>query len=44
MLHDTPCNWEETMAVDGVQVEFSLANEGTRVSTHAPHAFLGLIT
>ena len=44
MLCDTSCNWEQTLEVDGVPVEFSLAKEGTKVSMHSFHALLGLIT
>ena len=44
MLHDTPSNWDETLEVEGVEVGFSLASEGTKVSMHALDALLGLIT
>ena len=44
MVCDMLCNREETLEVDGIQVEFSLAKEGTKVSIHALHALLGLIT
>ena len=42
MLCDTSCNREQTLEVDGVPVEFSLAKEGTKVSMHALHALLYL--
>ena len=44
MLRDTPCNRERTLEVDGAWVHFSLTSEGTKVSLHALHAFLGFIT
>ena len=45
MLHDTPCKHETlSLSVDGVEVEFSLASEGTKASMHALHAVLGLTT
>ena len=44
MLHDTPCNWEWKLLVDGVPVKFSLASEGIKVSMHALDALLSLIT
>ena len=43
MLHDTPCNQEQTLEVDGTSVDFSLASKGTKVSMHALHALLLLI-
>ena len=43
-MHATPCEHVETLKVDGVLVEFSHAREGTKVSMHALHALLGLIT
>ena len=44
MLHDAPCKHDESLKVDGLWMKFSLASEETKVSTHALHAFLGLIT
>ena len=44
MLHDRQPSRGWTAAVDGVQVEFSFAQDGTKVSIHALHALLGLIT
>ena len=46
MLHDAPCKRKETLSleVDGFLVKFSLASEGTKVSMHALHTLLGLIT
>ena len=44
MLHVTPCNMEWTLNVDGAWIAISLANEGTKMSMHALHALLGLIT
>ena len=44
MLHDAPCRYEELLEVDGFPVVFSLASERTKVSMHALHTFLGLIT
>ena len=43
MLHYTPCNLECTQEVDGVDVYFSLASEGTKVNTYALRALLLLI-
>ena len=43
MLHDTPCNRERRLTVDGTLVDFSLASEGTKVSMHALHALFLLI-
>ena len=43
MLCDTSCNREQTLEVDGVPVEFSLAKDGTKVSMHALHALLYLV-
>ena len=42
MLHDTPCKRETFLWIDGVEVEFSLANEGTKVSLHVFRALLSL--
>ena len=44
MLYDTPCEWKDALFVDGVQITFSLASEGTKVSMHTLDALLGLIT
>ena len=44
MLYVTPCNREWSLNVDGGWIVISLANEGTKVSMHALHALLGLIT
>ena len=43
MLHDAPCKWKEMLNADGAWVDFSLANEETKVCIHAFHALLGLI-
>ena len=34
----------QTLEVDGVQVDFSLARERTKVNMHVIHTLLGLIT
>ena len=44
MLRDAPCNPQQILEIDGAWVEFSLADEGTKVSMHALHVLLGLIT
>ena len=47
MLYDTLSTHDYTGHVgdvDSVQVQFTLANEGTKVSMHALNALLGLIT
>ena len=44
MLCDTSCNLEETLEVEGIDVDFSLAKKRTKVSVHALDALLGLIT
>ena len=44
MLYDAPCKCKESLEVDGLLVNFSLASDGTKVSMHALHALLGLIT
>ena len=45
MMCDTPCRPKQTLLqVDEVQVVFSLASKGTKVSIHALHALLGLTT
>ena len=36
MLRDTPCKPEQELLVDGVWMEFSLANKGTKASTQIP--------
>ena len=41
MLYDTPCQPEWTLRVDGVWVEFSLAQEGIQVNIHTFHAMVG---
>ena len=45
MLYRIPHNQEQIqkLEVDGVRVDFSLARERTKVSTHVLHALLGLI-
>ena len=43
MLHDTLCNRERTLEIDGAWMDLSLASEGTKVSMHAFHALLLLI-
>ena len=44
MLYNTLCKWKGALFIDGVQITFSLASEGTKVSMHALDALLGLIT
>ena len=44
MLHDKQCSRGWTLNIDDVQAYFSHTNEGTKVSTHALDALLGLIT
>ena len=43
MLRNSPYKRGTFLWVDDVEVEFSLASEGTKVNMHAIHALLGLI-
>ena len=44
MLYDKQCGGDQILEIDGVWVKSSLASERTKVSMHAFHALLGLIT
>ena len=43
MVDDAPYEWERALQADGIRVELSLADKGTKVNAHDIHASLRLI-